>query len=230
MKRKNQTKHQLAMKNPKVRELMGCIRTCWNSCIPRERGQLLSELISLGCSVSGIAENIQRSETTISRCIKEANRPDEDSDSIATIELTPAEKPKEQSTTSTGEAVRQISSKTPAKKIVGPVIKDTRPAQNHARTPAAQPTKNFTPISPIKLIELPALNVATSDQEGQGGEKTPKTSLVDAIMNQGRTFEGGIGRVEIEVEQFPKRREYNARSMKRQGKPVPPQDPHRPVS
>jgi hypothetical protein len=229
-KRVNQTAHQHAMTRPEVREALIGLRACWSILTPRQLGEQLNELVGFECSVRGIAKELGKPETSIRRFITLAKQPEKDSNWIAMRERTCAEVPKEPSTMSAGEAVCHFPSKIPAKEIVGHVINETCPAQDHAHTSTAQQTKKITfPLS-TRVKEPPVVNCAMSRQEHQVGEDTPKTSLVDAYMNRRQILDDKIQRLVAIPEQIKPRPIWNASSMKRQGKPVPPKDPQEPVS
>jgi hypothetical protein len=227
-KRINQTAHQRAMANPKAREALRTLRARWSDLSRLQRGEQLNVLkIEFKFSVRGIAREIGESATTIQRCIDLVNPPE---DWITTMQNTWAVEPEEQSTMSAGYDVCHFPPKIQAKKIVEPVIKETCAAQDHAQTPATQQTKKIASPLSTKVMEPPVVNGAVSRQEGQVGERIPKSSLVDAYMRRDQIKEDKRRRFEAIADQIPPRPIFDATSMKRQGKQVPPKDPHGPVS
>lgn len=168
----NQTDHQRAMTNPKVRESLMGLQNCWSLLTQRELGGQLNALIRFNCSVRGLAKELGKSETSIRRLMKLAKQPEEDSEGITVRESTSAAVPKRPSTVSTGEAVRHFPSKIPAKKIVEPVIREVSPAQDHAHASTAEQTKKIPSPLSTTVKKLPVVDGRMSRQEGQ--EKAPR--------------------------------------------------------
>jgi hypothetical protein len=224
-KRINQTAHQRAMESPEVREALSALRARWSDLSPQQRGEQLNVLIGFKCSINGIAEELGKSATSIRRYVAEAG-----DDWITTMENAWAEDPEEQSTRGADQYPCHFPSKIPAKKIVGPVINETCPAQDHAHTTTAQKAKKITSPLSTRVKEPPVVNSAMSRQEDQVGEDIPKTSLVNAYMRRGQIIDDKIQRLAAIPEQIKPRPILSPTSMKRQGKPVPPKDTHGPVS
>jgi hypothetical protein len=189
-KRINQTAHQRAMESPEVREALSALRARWSDLSPQQRGEQLNVLIGFKCSINGIAEELGKSATSIRRYVAEAG-----DDWITTMENAWAEDPEEQSTRGADQYPCHFPSKIPAKKIVGPVINETCPAQDHAHTSTAQKAKKITSPLSTRVKEPPVVNSAMSRQEDQVGEDIPKTSLVNAYMRRGQIIDDKIQRL-----------------------------------
>jgi hypothetical protein len=224
-KRINQTAHQRAMENPEVREALSALRARWNDLSPQQRGQELKVLISFKCSVRGIAKELGESESNLRRYIMEA-----DGDWITTMENAWAESPEEQSARITYQNPCHFPPRFPGKEIVVSVINETCPVPDHPHTSTAQQTKKITSPLSTRGKEPPVVNSAMSRQDDQVGKDVPKTSLVDAYMRRGQIIDDKIQRLASLHEQIKPRPILSPTSMKRQGKPVPPEDTHGPVS
>ena len=211
-KRVNQTAHQRAMTNPEAREALSTLRANWNVLSPQQRVVQLKVLIGFGCSERGIAKDLGQPATTIRSYIKPA------SDWIADMEDAWAEDSQEQSTMSDGQVACRFPSKIPAKKIGGPVINETCPAQEPAHTSTVRQTREITSPLSTKVKESPVVNGAMSRQENQVGEDTPKRSLADAVMNRGQILANRMQRLAAISEQGSSRPNRTAGSMRRQGK------------
>jgi len=219
------------MTNPEVQEVLNDVRACWNDLSPLQLGEKLNVLIGFKCSRRGIAKELGKPARTIDRYIALVNPPKEGSDWATMLERTLPKKPQKQSSISACEADRRIPSKIPAKKGVGPVIKEKYPAQDHAHISTAQQTKKMTSPLSIMAQEPPVVNGAMGGQENPAGEDTSKMSLVDQFnLSRGPITPDKIQRLAAMSKQMERRPFRDARSMKRQGKPLPPIDPHGPVS
>lgn len=223
-KRVYQTAHQRAMTNPEAREALNALRVRWSDLSPKQRGEQLKVLIGFGCTQRGIADDLGQPPTTIRTYINAAT------DWIADMEDAWAEDPEEQSARIADQYPCRFPAKIPAKKIVEPAANETRPVQDHARNSTAKQAKEITPHLLKKIEELPVANCAVIRQEGEVGEDAPKTGQVDAYMKSGQSLDARIQRLATIDERIKSRPIYTARSMKRQGRPEPPTDPHRPVS
>ena len=215
-KRINQTAHQRAMESPEVREALSALRARWSDLSPQQRGEQLNVLIGFKCSINGIAEELGKSATNLRRYMEKAG-----GDWITTMENAWAEDPEEQSTRGADQYPCHFPSKIPAKKIVGPVINETCPAQDHAHTSTAQKAKKITSPLSTRVKEPPVVNSAMSRQEDQVGEDIPKTSLVNAYMRRGQIIDDKIQRLAAIPEQIKPRPILSPTSKKRQGKPKP---------
>jgi hypothetical protein len=222
----NQTAHQRAMSKPEVREVLNVLRTSWSDLSPQQRGEKLNVLIGFNCSRRGIAKELGKQESNIRKYIAKANPSEEGNDWATMMKSTLAKEPQKQSTKSASEDVRRIPSKIPAKKQAEPVIKETYPMQDQARTSTAQQTKKISYPSSTAVKEPPVVSAATSGLENQAGEDTPKTSKADAILKAWRNREDRRQRLASTPEQIQPRPFYDAHSLGRQGGPLPPKDRH----
>lgn len=114
--------------------------------------------------------------------------------------------------------------KIPSWKAVEPVIKEVSPAPDNAHTSTAEQTKKI-PSPSFTTVKGPSVvNSATSRQEDKVGRGAPISSNVDAYTRRKQIVEENRHRAAAIADQIPPRPIYDARSMKRQGKPVPPND------
>jgi hypothetical protein len=220
----NVTANQRAITRPEVQEALNVLRTRWRDLSPQQRGERLNVLIGFGCSGHGIAKELGKSESNIRKYIPKDNPPEEGNDWATMMKSTLAKEPKKQSTKSASEDVRQIPSKIPAKKRAEPVIKETYPMQDHARTSTAQQTKKITRPSSTPVKALPVLSAATSGQENQAGKDNPQKRNADAILKTWQTRQDRLQGLASIHEQIKRRPHYDAYSIGRQGGPIPPKD------
>lgn len=223
-KRLNQTANQRAMANPEVREALNVLRTRWNDLSLQQQSEQLHKLIGLKCSLRGLEKELGKPLTSLRRIIERTDHPEKGNDWIETMERTWAVDPEEQSAMSADEDACRFPSKIPAKKLVGPAIAETYPVQDHAHTSTARQTKKITSPPSTTGKESPAANGAMSRQEVQVGEDTPKTSQNDAYTSREQSFKNKIQRLAAIPEQIKPRPIWTARSIKRQGRPLPPTD------
>ena len=222
----NETANQRAMTRPEVREALNVLRTSWSDLSPQQRGEKLNVLIGFKCSRRGIAKELGTQESNIRKCIAKANPSEEGNDWATMMKSTLAKEPQKQNTKSASEDVRQIPSKIPAKKKAEPVIKETYPMQDQARTSTAQQTKKITYPSSTAVKEPPVVSGATSGQENQLGEDSPGKKMADAILKTWQNRQDKLQQLASTSEQIKPRPQYDARSLGRQGGPLPPKDRH----
>lgn len=94
---------------------------------------------------------------------------------------------------------------------------ESHPAQNDARTSAAQQTKKTAPSELIPVKESPVVTGAENVQGNQAGEATPERNLVDEFLNNERIRRDKIQRLMDIHEQIEPKPYRDAHSMKRQG-------------
>ena len=221
----NQTAHQRAMQRPEVRETLKALRTSWSDLSQQQRGEKLNVLIGFGCSRRKIADGLGESESSIRRSIAKANPPEEGNDWATMMKGTIAEKSQKQRTKNASEDVRRIPSKIPAMKSAAAVIRETCPTQDHAHATIAKQTKKITSPLSTAIKEPRVVSGATSGPENQAGENTPRTNPVEAISNMERV-RAKIQRLASIPDQIKRRPLFDARSLGRQGRPLPPEDRH----
>ena len=217
--RRNDTDHQRAMTDPRVQKLLSALRVSWNDLSPQERGEQLSKLIDVGCSVRGIARELGKPESSIRRYITQANSSESGSDWSAMMERTFAKEPQEETTMSALEAARQAGSLIPTKKGMGPVVEEIHPGKDHVHSSTAPPAKKVTSPSLTRAPKRPIANPALSGKQSQAGSGEPRTSLVDNWKSsQGQSSSDSVRRLEAISNSIEPRPFQNAKSMKRQGK------------
>jgi hypothetical protein len=225
-KRLNLTAHQRAMTNPEVQEIFNGLRACWKDLSPQQRCEKLSVLIGFECSGRGIAKELGESESNIRRYIAKANPLEEGNDWATMMKSTLAKEPQKQGTKSASEDVRRIPSKIPAKKQAEPVIKETYPMQDQARTSTAQQTKKISYPSSTAVKEPPVVSGATSGLENQLGEDSPGKKRAGAILKTWRDRQDRLKRLASISDEIKPRPLVDAHSIGRQGGPLPPKDRH----
>ena len=198
-KPRNLTAHQRAMARPEVQEIFKSLRACWKDLSPQQRCEKLSVLSGFKCSGHGIAKELGESESNIRRYIPKTNPLKEGSDFATMVKSTLAKEPQKQSTKRAREDVRRIPSKIPAKKKAEPIMKETYPMQDQARTLTAQQTKGIISPSSAAAKEPQVASGVISGREDE------------------RTVEERIQRLALMHEQIKPRRVFNAHSMRRQG-------------
>ncbi|WP_348262616.1 hypothetical protein P8935_22825 [Telmatobacter sp. DSM 110680] len=225
----NQTAHQRAMKNPKTQAAFGRVRERWNEMSTEQRGEQLIELIALKCSARGIADELGQPATTIRRYIGLAKSTEGNSGWSERLKRTLAKGP----FTTKAKRAREVAScnppETPAKKEALSVIKETCPVKYDVHSSSTQQTKSMASTSSTSAEVGPVVNPASSDKESRPGEREPKTNLVDLYMHRGQSSLDKKQRLASIADSIPTRRVWSARSMTRQGGPLPPIDPKRTV-
>ncbi len=176
-KRINQTAHQRAMTQPRSSRGLKCSSSLLEQPQSVATGRTAKRVEGLQMFCEGDRQGIRGTGDKypqVHRASQSAG-----SDWIATMERTWAEDAEEQSTMSAVEPPCRFPSKIPAKKIVGPVINETSPAQDHAHPSTAQQTKKIASPLSTTVKEPPVVNGPMSRQEVQVGEGTPKTGQRD---------------------------------------------------
>jgi hypothetical protein len=211
--RPNQTAHQRAMTRPEVQEILNEIRSRWSDLNSLQRGEKLNVLIGLECSRRGIAKELGEHESSIRRYINEANSLGENSDRIPLMSTVP-----EQNTDDDEADVGPLRARIiRARRNALSATVESHPAQNDARTSAAQQTKKTAPSELIPVKESPVVTGAENVQGNQAGEATPKRNLVDEFLNNERIRRDKIQRLMDIHEQIEPKPYRDAHSMKRQG-------------
>jgi hypothetical protein len=90
--------------------------------------------------------------------------------------------------------------------------------QDHARTTTAQQTKKITYPSSTAVKEPPVVSGATSGQENQVVEDSPRKRNADAILKTLQIRQNKLQRLASIPEQIKPRPLYDARSLGRQGR------------
>jgi hypothetical protein len=225
VKHLNQTANQRAMKNPKTQAAFSRIRERWNGMSAEQRGEQLIELIGFKCSVRGIADELGQPATTIRRYIGLAKSTETSCGWITRMERTLAKGSLTQETKSAREVADCKPSETPAKKGALPVIKKTCTVKDDVHSSTTQQTKGITSSSAASAQVRPVMNQTSSEKESRTGEHEPKTRLVDLISSREQIIQDKVRRLAAIPDSIQPRPVLNARSMQRQGRPLPPIDP-----
>jgi hypothetical protein len=221
----NQTAHQQAMKNPKTQAAFSALRERWDGMSAEQRGEQLIGLVGFKCSVRGIADELGKPETTIRRNIERAKSPETSSAWIAMMERTLAKGPLTQKTKSAREVAGCKPSEIPAKRGAQPVIQEMSPVKDDVHSSTTQQTKRITSSSSTSAQVRPVMNQTLSDKESRPGEHEPKTRLVDLSISREQIIQDKIQRLAAIPDSIQPRPFRDARSMQRQGRPLPPIDP-----
>lgn len=223
--RRNDTAHQRAMAYPNVQEAYSALRSNWNKLSLPQRGEQLQKLIDFGCSVRGVADDLGKKDTTLRRYIAQANSAGEGIDWSAMLEHTLAKEPQKEDITRARAAVIDMPHKIPAKQVAGP-SKEQCPMQDHAQPSKAQQTKKLIASSSKRAEEPPPAIGAVTGQEDRAGQDAPRPSPLEQYKLRHPSLSERI-RLLAEMPKLIEARPYrDARSMKRQGKPLPPTDTH----
>ena len=222
-KPRNQTAHRRAMASPQVQDAIIALRDGWDSLSPEQRGKQLNELIGLKCSVRGIADDSGIPESSIRRNMLLANPSEPGSDWIAMMKSTLAKEPEEENPISALEAARQSRATFQSLKKEAP-NKEKCPTQDHAQ-PSKAPQTNKLIASSSKRAEdpLPVIDAVTG-QEDRAGQDAPRPSLLEQYKLGHPSRSERIRQLAAMPGLTYSRPYRDARSMKRQGKPLPPTD------
>jgi hypothetical protein len=212
--RVNETANQRAMKNPKTQGILNALRKGWNGMSAEQQGEQVLELTVLKCSVNGIADELGQPATTLRRRIALVKSAGTNSGWIRRIDRTLAKEPK---TKSTREVADCKPSETPAKKGPGPVIKEMEPVKNEVHSSTTQQPKRIAGSSLTSTHVRPVMNNTLSEKENLPAQHESKTRLVDLYNSRGQIAQDRMQRLADIANSIPKRPDWNARSMKRQG-------------
>lgn len=224
-KRSNETAHQRAMTDPKVREAMATLGSNWKLLSQQELGAKLSELVELNCSVRGIAEASKIPASTIRRRIASVaslkSLSGRNTELVRTLgKISGMRSPK-----SAIEAARESNAMFQKNRPVAPEIEQKFPAKS-----SQHPRKLKPPESSVGTPSV-ATKVPVTAEGKLGGrkrrsdEELPKMSLVDQYR-LGQLSGPEVRRVFASQPKLLERRPFrDISSMKRQGRPVPPTDP-----
>jgi len=229
-KRTNQTAHERALTNPRARETIGALRATWDNLTPDDRGEKLNDLIRLGCSVRGLARELDKPESTIRRYIALAHSSESGGNWIATIERTLAKKRAKEREVSRIEALRESKAMFEKNGELKPVPND-KSAANDAKHKLSEHKTQQTRQSPHPVsrgAEEPSQGNGVASEKGRRAEEPKqKIDLVERYrLQSGGVTPKRIQRLQAIVESIAPRPYRDARSMKRQGRPLPPTDPN----
>lgn len=222
----NETAHQRAMKNPKTQAAFRVLQERWDGMSEEQQGEQLIELIGLKCSVRGIADDLGEPESNLRRYIKVAKSTGTSSGWIKRMKRTLSKEPRTQRTKSAREVADCIPSEIPATKGPQSVIREMVPVKNDVHSSTTQQTKRITAPSSTSAQVRPVAKLTLSDKENRPGQPEPKTRMVVDIYNsRGQIAQEKIQRLAAIADSIETRPYRDARSMKRQGRPLPPSDP-----
>jgi hypothetical protein len=224
-KRRNATAHDRTMTDPEVRKAFNALRDDWNNLSPQQRGEQLQKLVDSGCSIRGLERDLGEPASNIRRCIAQANSSDESGDWITMMERTLAKEPEKEDAMKAHAVALGKPPKILAKLGVEPVIKQKCLAPHHAQPSEAEQEKKITSPLSIAAKEPPAVNETVNKQEDRAGQQQDLTmSLVDRLNLSEQIRRDKIQRLASISESFEPRPYRDVRSMKRQGRPLPPKD------
>lgn len=216
----NQTAHQRAMTNPKTQAILTALRKGWDGMSPEQLGKQVIELISLECSVRGIADELGRPATTIRRCIGSAKSSETSRGRSATMKRAVAKESLTQKTKSAREVAGCKSSETPAKQEAPSPIKEISSVRDDAHSSTTQQTERITTSSSTRAQVRPDVNQTLSDEESRPGEHEAKTRPVGPSVSSEKTIQARMQRLaDLAAEPMQPRPIWNANSMRRHGKP-----------
>lgn len=224
-KRRNVTAHDRAMTDPEVRKGFNALRDDWNNLSPQQRGEQLQKLVDSKCSVRGLERDLGEPASNIRRYIAQANSSGESSDWIEMMKRTLAKEPEKEDAMKAHAVALGKPPKILAKQGVEPVIKQIHLAPDHAQPSEAEQEKKIASPASIATKEPPAIKEAVNKQEDRIGQQQDlRTSLVDRLNLSEQIRQNKIQRLASISESFEPRPYRDARSMKRQGRPLPPTD------
>lgn len=229
-KRRNQTAHQRAMTDPKVRKALVVLQSNWKILSDQELGEQLTKLQELNCSARGIADELKKPPTAIHRLLALVKSSRFRSDSAAVMGHTFEKKPGRQSNLSSIEAARESKAMFERSKALRLGTNKTGLAKEPQRAAEIQPAVK---AQSAKLAASPALMTASEPSlksEGLEEKVTPTQEVAPKIdspniyqLAQANSSKR-IQRLASISDQIAPRPYRDARSMKRQGRPVPEKD------
>lgn len=224
-KRSNQTDHRTAMKNPKVQAVLNSLQLKWNTLSSEQLGGHLITLIELKCSRRGIAKYLNKPDTTIRRYIDLVNDSKHESDSIAEMGRTLAKRPEEESSKSPLEAARESKAMFQASKSARLEVNKHDQAKKPQHALKTQLTGR-TPSPVPAVAEEPRVgSEGRNEKENRTQEAISELTPLQIYNRTRSSMSDRIPRLASIAESIPSRPYRDARSMKPQGKPVPPADP-----
>ncbi len=222
--RRNDTPHHRAMTNPRVQQTLSALRASWNDLSPQEKGEQLNKLVDSGCSLRGLSEELSIPLTTIRRYIALAHSSESGGDRIAIMERTTAKKPAKERDVSRIEAARESQAMFQRNRKPESAIKQTGEAKKLQGASAAPPTKKIiTSPAPVATKVPPIKDDGLSGKESRVEDQRPK-SLLEQWKQGHPSYSEGIQRLISLPDSIEPRPHQNARSMGRQGRPLPPTD------
>lgn len=219
----NNTKHSRAMKNPRVREIVTNLGASWKDLSLQRRGELLSELLRIGCSERGLARELHIPPSTIRRVLEPIKS--EENGDWSGMWSTVADEPEEQETSVERAVVHRVPTQTQENRQEPPAVKPALPPKAPSRSVIVERLKKITLPPPIK-INVPA----PMNNETKG--KAQQTSQIDDLQKKAaRWLSGKVpltdrqARIVAELEKpFVSRPDYGAKALGKNGRPVPPEN------
>ena len=216
---RNLTAHERAIKSPKVREAVSKLRSGWDGLSSLDRGQQLTKLTELNCSERGLAVELRKPPSTLRRYIALVTKSTIDSKAATGDAI--AKKTKAQSATSTLEAARQ--SKSMFQKVGAlNTLSHAKALQLNSKAQPAEGTASPVPIAP----KAPSNAKSVLNRAGEPTELDfSKLSLHDQYLyTQGITTTEKRRQFDEDEKRRVRRLFGSASLMKRQGRPLPPED------
>lgn len=222
--RRNRTAHQVAMADAKVRKALSTLQSNWNILSPQERSERLNNLTELNCSARGIAEETGIPLTTIRRYIELANPSRSRSDSKAKMKRTSAKEPEKRTATSFIRAAIESRNMFLKNKAIAPVVKKPDPTNEPQHPSKAQPAKKIANPASIATKAPHVVDNGLGRQESRAEEDRPQMSPLERYNRASLSRLERIQQLVTLSDSIPSRPFRDARSMKRQGRPLPPTD------
>ena len=228
-KRRNVTAHDRAMTDPEVQKVFGALRSKWNKLTPLqkgEQGEQLQKLVDSGCSVRGLERDLGEPASNIRRYLRLANASGEGSDRVTMLQRTLTKKFPETDTRSSRVADRQMTpKKIPAKPEMRPIRNQKYPGQNHENPSKTERINSIASLSSTTANESPVAKAPVTERDDRAREESPKMSLQDQYMLSRGPMTPEKMRLVAEIaKSFQRPPRGDARSMKRQGRPILPED------
>jgi hypothetical protein len=223
-KKRNQTAHQRAMANPKIREAVSALQSNWDDLSPGQLGEQLQRLVYAECSVKGLARDLGKPESNLRRHIELVNPSRSRSDSKAEIKRTSAKEPEKRSVTSSLKAAIESRNMFFKKKAIAPAVQKPDPPNEPQHPAMAQRAKMIS--NPASIVTKAPLVVVDglARQESPAEEERPPMSPLESYNSATPSLQERMQQLASLPDSIPSRPFRDARSMKRQGRPLPPTD------
>jgi len=214
----NITRHDRAMTDTNVRAAFAALKSNWPSLAEQEQGEQLRKLVDAGCSVRGLARDLEQSASTLGRRMKLAETLEANRDWSAMLETLAPQEERTQNELGPLEAARESQAEFQRNKTA--MRAERQKGQMNEAQPAA---KAQTPITSRFTLVPAKQDPVVSERSIRreiSAEDPSKKSLLDQIKLRVQEREEKIRRlVSIEIEPRPIR---NAHPIPRQGRPLTP--------
>jgi hypothetical protein len=213
------------MTNPRVRDGLNALQEGWGMLTPQQRGEQLNKLLDLDCSIRGIADELGIPESTLRRCKDPAKSSESESDWITMMNRTLPQKPVAPKAKGAREAISDKRAENPAQKGAEAAVGNKPNVEDCVHLSTTPQAKRDLSAEPAKAQRQPIVNSRLSGIESRPVNGRPRTSLVDLFnLSRGHSNSDRIRRLSEISKSIQARPFRDARSMTRQGKPLPPKD------